>query len=94
MMTPKERMALALLPGRVRAYRGCGPNGKLGFSWTLKKKKAEFFAKRFSGINGRGAVISGSCNRRDILALFQGRNEDEVLVFPEKVAVLHESCNL
>jgi hypothetical protein len=77
LMDADERFTLANLPETVEIYRGC--TNKLnedGISWTLNRDKAEFFANRFS--NG-GIVLSKFINKSDIIAVFNGRGEAEVI---------------
>ena len=77
LMDADERFTLANLPETVEIYRGC--TNKLnedGISWTLNRDKAEFFANRFS--NG-GIVLSKQINKSDIIAVFNGRGEAEVI---------------
>jgi hypothetical protein len=81
-MTDAERARLEALPERVTVYRGFNAySGSSGMSWTLDPEVATWFARRV----GPGAVISGTVRRGRILALFDGRNESEVVVFPRYV---------
>jgi hypothetical protein len=86
-MTDKERAALAKLPNEIVVYRGVGhKQSKLGLSWTTDKARAEWFAKRFAGVNGRSAhVFQGVVQKSDVLAHFLGRNEDEIVALPRSV---------
>jgi hypothetical protein len=77
LMDADERLTLANLPETVEIYRGC--TNKLnedGISWTLNRDKAEFFANRFSK---GGLVLSKQINKSDIIAVFNGRGEAEVI---------------
>ena len=78
LMDADERFTLANLPEIVEIYRGC-VNGinEDGISWTLNRDKAEFFANRFSK---GGIVLSKQINKSDIIAVFNGRGESEVIV--------------
>lgn len=77
LMDENERFTLANLPETVEIYRGClnGINED-GMSWTLNRDKAEFFANRFSK---GGIVLSKQINKSDIIAVFNGRGEAEVI---------------
>ena len=77
LMDANERFTLANLPETVEIYRGClnGINED-GMSWTLNRDKAEFFANRFSK---GGIVLSKQINKSDIIAVFNGRGEAEVI---------------
>jgi hypothetical protein len=77
LMDEEELNHLASLPNKVVVYRGCvaGVNEN-GLSWTLDKTKAEFFANRFSK---NGIVLEKTINKDEIVAVFLGRNESEVI---------------
>ena len=77
LMDANERFTLQNLPETVEIYRGClnGINED-GIAWTLNRDKAEFFANRFSK---GGIVLSKQINKSDIIAVFNGRGEAEVI---------------
>lgn len=86
-MDKSEHSEHRKLKDEFPVYRGfIGKRGK-GMSWTIDKAKAEWFAKRYSMIKGRGQpkLASGVVNKTDILAFFNGREESEVVVDPAKV---------
>ena len=69
----------------VTIYRGVRVNNYKGLSWTIDKQRAEWFAKRF-GINGeKGYVFTGLINKKDIIAFFDSRNEEEVVCDYRKI---------
>ena len=73
-----EQMAYAGLPETVTVYRGYQPGlNKDGISWTIKREKAEWFATRFGN---KGKVLEKKVAKRDIIAVFTGRNEYEVVI--------------
>lgn len=80
LMTQEEDEFLRSLPDNVVIYRGCqkGLNQK-GLSWTLKRDKAKFFANR---LGKRGIVLQRTISREQIVAVFLGRNEWEVVWKP------------
>lgn len=65
------------LPEQITIYRGytVGKN-KNGFSYTLNKERAEWFAKRF---NKNGKVWERVVNKKDIVAYTNARNEEEII---------------
>lgn len=80
-MTADEHAALAALPRRVAVFRGVHLfNGVAGLSWTFDREKAAWFARR--DLDGYGAVVSGRVLHRRILALFEARQEHELIVQP------------
>lgn len=69
----------------VTIYRGVRVNNYKGLSWTINKQRAEWFAKRF-GINGeKGYVFTGQIKKKDIIAFFDSRNEEEAVCDYRKV---------
>lgn len=91
-MDEEERQTLAALPDQIPVYRGVGHKRfKLGLSWSLDHGRAEWFSKRFSGINGRVPhVFEGIVGKNDVLAHFLGRGEDEIVVLPSNVKNLKQ----
>lgn len=69
----------------VTIYRGVRVNNCKGLSWTTDKQRAEWFAKRF-GISGeKGYVFTGQIKKKDIIAFFDSRNEEEIVCDYRKV---------
>lgn len=59
-------------------YRGIQHNAKEdGFSWTLSKEKAKWFASRF---NNHGKVIERKVQKKDIVAYINDMNEQEIIL--------------
>lgn len=81
-MTPEERKELDELDDVVTVYRGVtsyNADNVYALSWSLEYEKAEWFAHRFGE---DGTVYQAQINKKNILALFNGRNEAEVIVCP------------
>ena len=75
MMTAEERQFLDNLTGEITIYRGGNEDG---FSWTLSRNTAQWFANRF----GKGEdVHERRVNASDIKVYLSGRNEEEVLIW-------------
>lgn len=88
LMTAAERNLLENLEESVTVYRGVTPynaRNVKALSWTLDKSKAEWFAHRFGE---KGTVYQARIAKRDILAIFTGRNESEVVLNPKKLEEL------
>lgn len=65
------------LPDEFIVYRGVSKGrNKKGLSYTRNKDKAEWFANRF----GKGYVIEKTIKKENVLAYFNTRNEDEIVV--------------
>lgn len=67
------------LPEKIVAYRGTEKNHH-GLSWTLDKKRAEFFSRRYTK---NGFVLEATIDKSNVLAYFSGRNESEIVVVPK-----------
>lgn len=88
LMTEEERLALSSLPERLTVYRGMtvleADSKDYGISWTLSKENAEYFAftygRNFDTDHLEKTVISIDIHKNQILALFKGRNEDEIII--------------
>ena len=85
-MEADEREVLRLLPSRVTVYRGFVPDEDIespsDWSWTLSPTMAEWFANRW---DRSGFVVRGTVLKTDIMAVFNRRGEDEVLVWGRDV---------
>lgn len=70
------------LPETFTVYRGVTPGRNPdGMSWTRDLSKADWFSRRF----GEGYVLEGVANKKDILAFFSRRGEEEVVIEAGKV---------
>ncbi len=84
-MGEEERVVYESLPDPVVIYRGYLPRRNLrGYGWTLNRRCAEWFAVRLSDV---GRVAEGRVARQDVLAYFNERKEEEILVDPANVTV-------
>lgn len=80
LMNEEELEKYKKLPQKVTIYRGVtdyNRDNDKALSWTLSKKKAEWFAHRF---DEDGDVIKKEVDKKDIYAYFNSRDEDEVIV--------------
>ena len=77
-MSKEDRKYFDSLPEQVVVYRGYlqGKN-KTGFSYTLNKERAEWFANRFSG---DGKVYERTVRKDKIVAYTNRRDEQEVII--------------
>jgi len=77
LMNEEEFNLLQSLPDEVTIYRGCQAGiNENGLSWTLNKKKAEFFANRFGK---KGIILERKIPKSNIIAFLNGRGEYEVI---------------
>jgi hypothetical protein len=83
-MDDDEHEHLKSLPERVKIYRGYAVGKNIdGYSWTLSREKAEFFANRFYGLY-EGRVAEMDIPKAEIFAYISSRGEDEVIVLPTR----------
>ena len=67
---------------KFTVYRGVTPGRNPdGMSWTRDLSKADWFSRRF----GDGYVLEGIANKKDVLAFFSRRGEEEVVIEAKKV---------
>lgn len=91
LMTKGERDLLSRLGERVTVYRGVTSyNAKniRALSWTIDKKKAEWFAHRFDEC---GTVYTAQIKKEKILAVFTSRNESEIVLNPKGLKQLKKA---
>lgn len=97
LMAERERARLTALPDVVRVYRGFGnPGGENGIAWTTSRDRALFFARFAHGVRMLGSgvrpsglwVASADVPRERIVAVFDDRGEDEVIILDVKDLVV------
>lgn len=90
LMTESERQAVAAMSAVVKVFRGFDRDGgESGFSWTLDRCQAEWFARRYSMLDGHSARVAiGQIRRIAIIAFLDGRDEAEVIAHPHTVSLL------
>ena len=85
LMDAEERAQLQSLDDPVTIYRGVtsyNARNVKALSWTLDENVARWFASRFGE---QGRVYQAQIAKDDILAIFTGRNESEVIVDPKQL---------
>ena len=91
LMDAEELLQLQELDDTVTIYRGVTSHNHTNInalSWTLDRDKAEWFAHRFGE---EGTVYEAQIDKEHILALFNGRNEAEVIIDPRHLKNIIES---
>ena len=79
MMTDDERAILAALPGTVTVFRGCGPENKLGLSWSLSREVAERFPFSHRYRTTEPRILTARVPKKRIVGIKTDRSEDEVI---------------
>lgn len=82
-MDEDERGEFGKIADIITIYRGCSSVNQNGMSWTLSKEKARWFALRFKDKNPM--IITGQAHKKDIIAYFSRRDEQEIVIQPNKV---------
>ncbi len=81
LMTKKEWDYIEKLPEEITVYRGVSiDRNPDGLSYTDSLKKAIWFKERFERWNKKGYIITGKIKKEDILAYFDSRGEQEIVV--------------
>ena len=90
LMDKKEYEVYSSLPETFTVYRGVarGRNPK-GMSWTQNKDTAEWFSNRFNIGDEVGYVQAATAHKKDVLAYFNGRNEDELVISTKSLKDIH-----
>jgi uncharacterized protein len=90
-MNDEEREVFDALPDKITVYRGtAAPDGMgSGMSWTLNKERADWFARRFYGLDhlAEPKVITAVVGKEVAIGYLAGRGEEEIVAFPEDVVV-------
>ena len=82
LMYDDEYETYTALPENFIVYRGVTPGrNPNGMSWTREYDKAEWFSNRF----GEGYVLEGTVNKKDVLAFFSRRGEEEIVIEAKNV---------
>lgn len=74
------------LPDELTVYRGFQREEggeEYGWSWSLNRETAEWFARRWP--NGEPMIATMTVNKSDVLAYFNDRNEAEIVLHPEEL---------
>ncbi|HIG58677.1 MAG TPA: hypothetical protein EYQ21_04665 [Flavobacteriales bacterium] len=93
MMDDEEREFFDNLPDEVTVYRGAlefkdGTSNIDGYSWSIARETAEFFANRFVRDGVTPVVVEGTVAKDKIRSYFSGRGENEIIADYEDVTLL------
>lgn len=76
-MNEEEAKLLSEMKPRINIYRGYIPGlNKTGLSYSISRKKAEWFANRF---NKKGEVVNRIILKQDVFAFVNTRGESEII---------------
>jgi hypothetical protein len=93
MMDDEEREFFDNLPDEVTIYRGAlefedGTSNIDGYSWSLEREMAKFFANRFVRDGTTPVIVEGTVAKDKIRSYFSGRGENEIIADYEDVTSL------
>jgi hypothetical protein len=89
MMDEEEQQALAELPDVIDIYQGHTDIRDDGWSWTTDRAKAEWFAGRFSSLEGAEAFLTiAKVNKADVYAYLLSRGEREIIANPATITMI------
>lgn len=89
LMSEHEYKLYQELPDYFKVYRGVSPGREHnGLSWTASYEVADWFRKRFETKAKQGYVREGYIHKSDVLAIFEDRNESEVVIDVRKLIEL------
>lgn len=93
-MNEEEAAHYASLPETITIHRGIRGRrlSRRGLSWTLDRERAVWFARRFTKKENQPVVLSAEVKKANILALFDGRNESEIVILPKHQHVVSETA--
>ncbi len=90
-MKHQELKAFNRLSDNFLIYRGYEKGRGLGWSWTLNMDKAIWFASRWyqsDRNDSKPRILMSKANKKDVIAYFLSRNEDEIVIDPHKVNII------
>lgn len=81
-MTEEDYLYYNNLPSEIEVFRGVSKGRvELGLSWTDNREKAIWFMERFKGKKmGEQKLLKATIRKDDVLAYFNTRNEQEIVV--------------
>lgn len=81
LMSKREQKKFNALPDKVTIFRGVdNPEYKYGFSWTLDKRIAIWFASRHE--DSQPYIYECTVDKMDLICYFEIRAEKEVIINP------------
>jgi hypothetical protein len=81
-MGEEDREFFNKLPETFAVYQG--DTGHEEWSWSLSKKTAEWFARRFAYDGEIRPVVERTVNKADVFAYTNQRNEREIIIIPNE----------
>lgn len=90
-MTEGDRVFFADLPTELRVWRGDTNTDDPGWSWTLERAMAEWFARQRERIyGGQARLRTATCLKAGTVGYFGSLEEAEILVDPSRLRDVRE----
>lgn len=90
-MTESERAVFADLPDELTVWRGDTDTDDPGWSWTLDREVAEWFARHREHVyGGQGRLRTATCVKAEVVGYLSRREEDEILIDPDRLRDVRE----
>ena len=88
LMTEEDYSVYKALPETLTVYRGVAVGrNPYGLSWTANHDTAEWFAHRFDKLDDEGYIQVAFINKSQVLAYFNTRGEDEIVVDSKELEI-------
>jgi len=89
--TPAEdREVFDKLPERVTVFRGCGPDNRLGFSWSLDREVAERFPFLSRYRQAHPLLLEASVPKSRVFGYLSDRQEQEIVADVREEDIVRE----
>lgn len=80
----EDREALGAMPDMLTVYRGCIEPNRDGWSWTLDRAKAKWFARRaYCEDSDDRFVLTARAPKNKVIGYLTGRDESEIVIHAE-----------
>lgn len=91
-MDENEKTVYRCMPDEITIHRGIThkTHNRKGMSWTRDKERAVWFAHRWKRGKDEPVVLTAEVKKKNVLAFFNGRNEEEVIVLPKHLRNVRE----
>lgn len=94
MMDEEDRKEFDALPDTITVYRGVNrTDATLGWSWSLDRRKAEWFAARFLSPKRNGVIYQTTVSKKAILFYTNARKKREVVINPKSFRSWRKTFN-
>lgn len=91
LMTARARAAWNSIPGTLKIFRGCGPNNRLGLSWTTNRETAARFPMLMRYRQDEPLLLTAIVPKERIIALILNRDESEVIALVGEADIRDQS---